>query len=57
MQRTSDRPKKILKFLLWSGHEQIVDVTGLVNPQFSSTAVEASAPQVVVSLPPFERVY
>ena len=34
--------------------EQIVDITGLVNPQFSSTAVEASAPQVVVSLPPFD---
>ena len=30
------------------------EITGLVRPQFSSTAVEASAPQVVVSLPPFE---
>ena len=26
-----------------------------MDPQFSSTAVEASAPQVVVSLPPFEE--
>ena len=32
-----------------------LDVTGLVSPQFSSTAVEGSAPQVVVSLPPFEE--
>ena len=31
------------------------DITSLVSPQFSSTAVEASAPQVVVSLPPFEE--
>ena len=35
--------------------EQIVDTTGLVNPQFSSTAVEASAPQVVGSLPRSEK--
>ena len=32
--------------------EQIVDITGLVNPQFSSTVVEASAPQIFGSLPP-----
>ena len=32
-----------------------LDITGLVSPQFSSTDVEASAPQVVVSLPPFEE--
>ena len=32
-----------------------LDIAGLVTPQFSSTAVEASAPQVVVSLPPFEE--
>ena len=31
------------------------DISGLVNPQFSFTAVEASAPQVVVSLPPLEE--
>ena len=30
------------------------DTTGLVNPQFSNTAFEATAPQVVGSLPPFE---
>ena len=36
-------------------HEQIVDITCLVNPHFSSFAVEASAPQVVVLLPPFEE--
>ena len=35
--------------------EQIVDIIGLVNPQFSSTAVEASAPQVVVLLPLFQE--
>ena len=35
--------------------EQIADITGLVNPQFSFSAVEASAPQVVGSLPPFEE--
>ena len=33
-----------------------LDITCLVNPQFSITAVEASAPQVVgSSLPPFEK--
>ena len=32
-----------------------LDVTGLVNPQFSSTAAEGSAPQVVGSHPPFEE--
>ena len=32
-----------------------LDITGLMSLQFSSTAVEASAPQVVVSLPPFEE--
>ena len=26
-----------------------------MSPQFSSTAVEGSAPQVVVSLPPFDE--
>ena len=31
------------------------DTTGLVNPQFSITAVEASASQVVGSLPPSEQ--
>ena len=36
-------------------HEQIVDITGLVNPQFSSTAVETCVPQVFVLLPPFEE--
>ena len=36
-------------------HEQIVDITSLVNPLFSSILVEASAPQVVVLLPPFEK--
>ena len=36
-------------------HEQIVDITGLVNPQFTSTVVEVFAPQVVVLLPPFEE--
>ena len=35
--------------------EQIVDITGLVNPQFSITAVEAFSPQVVRSLPPLEE--
>ena len=35
--------------------EQIVDITGLVNPQFSSTVVEASAPQDVVLFLPFEE--
>ena len=30
-----------------------LDIIGLVYPQFSITAVEASAPQVVGSLPPF----
>ena len=35
--------------------QQIVDITRLVNPQFSNTAMEASAPQVVGSLPPFEE--
>ena len=30
------------------------DITGLVSAQISSTAEEASAPQVVGSLPPFE---
>ena len=30
-----------------------LDITVLVSPQFSGTAVEASAPQVVGSLPPF----
>ena len=33
-----------------------LDITDLVSAQFSSTAVEASAPQVVVSLPPFEEL-
>ena len=33
--------------------QQNVDIAGLVNPQFSNTAVEASAPQVVGPLPPF----
>ena len=32
-----------------------LDISGLVNPQFSGTAVEASAPQAVVSVPPFEE--
>ena len=32
-----------------------LDIPGLVNPQYSSAAVEASAPQVVGSLPPFEE--
>ena len=32
-----------------------LDVTSLVNPQFSSTAVEGFAPQVVGSLPPLEE--
>ena len=32
-----------------------LDFTGLVNPQFSIAAVEASAPQVVCSLPPLEE--
>ena len=36
-------------------HEQIVDITGLVNPQFSSFAIEVSTPQVVVLLPLFEE--
>ena len=36
-------------------HEQIVDITGLVNPHFSSFAVEAFAPQIVVLPPPFEE--
>ena len=36
-------------------HEQIVDITGLVNPQCSSTSEEASAPQVFVLLPLFEE--
>ena len=36
-------------------HEQIVDITSLVNPQISSFAMEASAPPVVVSLPPLEE--
>ena len=31
------------------------DITGLVNPHFSITAVEASAPQAVGSLPPLEE--
>ena len=31
------------------------DITGLVNSQFSITAVEASAPQVIGSLPPLEE--
>ena len=35
--------------------EQIVDITGLVFPQFSSTAVEPFSPQVVGSLPPFQE--
>ena len=34
-----------------------LDITSLMSPQFSSAAVEASAPQVVVSLPPILRVY
>ena len=33
-----------------------LDVTGLVSPQFPSTAVEGSVPQVVVSFPPYEEV-
>ena len=32
-----------------------LDIIGLVSPQFSSGALEASAPQVFVSLPPFEE--
>ena len=32
-----------------------LDIVGLVNPQFSITAVEASAPQVVGSLPSYEE--
>ena len=36
-------------------HEQIVDITGLVNTHFSSFAVEASVSQVVVWLPLFEE--
>ena len=32
-----------------------LDVAGLVSPQFSSTAVEGSAAQVVVSLPPLDE--
>ena len=32
-----------------------LDIIGLVNPHFSSTAVQASAPQVVGSLPPLEE--
>ena len=35
--------------------EQIVDITDLVNPQFSITGVEVSAPQAVGSFPPFEK--
>ena len=35
--------------------EQIVDITDLVRTQFSITNVEASAPQVVGSLPPLEE--
>ena len=35
--------------------EHIVDIAGLVKPQSSFTAVEASAPQVVGSLPPFQE--
>ena len=31
------------------------DMAGLVYPQFSSTAVEPSAPQAVVSVPPFQE--
>ena len=31
------------------------DITGLVNPQFSITAVEASAPKVDGSLPPLKK--
>ena len=31
------------------------DISGLVYPQFSITAVEASEPQVVGSLPPLEE--
>ena len=35
--------------------EQFVDITGLVNPQFSITGVEVSAPQAVGSPPPLEE--
>ena len=34
-----------------------LDMTDSVYPQFSSTAVEPSAPHVVDSLPPVGRVY
>ena len=33
-----------------------LDVTSLVSPQISSTAVEGSVPQVVVSLLPFDEL-
>ena len=36
--------------------EQNVDTTGLVNPQFPRTAVEASAPHVVALLPPSKEI-
>ena len=32
-----------------------LDIAGLVKPQFSITAVEASAPKVIGSLPPLEE--
>ena len=32
-----------------------LDITGFASPQFSNTAVKASAPQVIGSLPPFEE--
>ena len=35
--------------------EQIVDITGLANQQFSITGVEVSAPQAVGSLSPFQE--
>ena len=38
-----------------AGTDVNLDITGFVNPQFSSSAVETSAPQVIGSLPPLEE--
>ena len=53
--RTCDRPRNSSSSYCGADTRKNVDISGLVNPQFSIPAVEASAPQVVVSRPPLEE--
>ena len=53
--RTSDRPRNSSSSYCGADTRKKVDITGLVNPQFSFTGVEVSTPQAVGSPPPFEE--